>query len=394
MNLHRPTTRMMTILAAACAVLVAGPTGCTESLSIQSTPPGATVFIDNRDVGTTPLEYRTRSATPLYYRIEKAPYDPAVGTVGTRLVRARIIGMIFTAGLLRILTSPQEFDRDSLVVSLGPASAAVEPEKWIACYQPALTSVRVQGKTAGSVVRTGKEGDAFAFRDDPVEIVVTPDDRTVHLHLQNRISHSVKVLWEDAVFVDFDHLSNPIGRQEKGAAGESHRTSVIAPGTSIDESVFPTSRRFEATHTLQTTDQACAQQCQQSAYQCMAAFNCSGYRSRGPYVGEAWLLFAIADGIDAGLCERRCLDQTHACLGSCTRLTRHSEGWQQLPIVPSLVRKCSQSEADFMRTAETAEPDTYAVLLPIGVGADTREYMLNFKAELFHYGHQRGCPAQ
>lgn len=51
--------------------------GCAESVLIRSVPPDAKVIIDNKDIGTTPVEYRTRDVRPFSYHIEREGF-PAV----------------------------------------------------------------------------------------------------------------------------------------------------------------------------------------------------------------------------------------------------------------------------------------------------------------------------
>jgi hypothetical protein len=47
-----------TLLPLACAALSIAASGCVERLlEVRSEPPGATVFVNGREVGTTPLEH-------------------------------------------------------------------------------------------------------------------------------------------------------------------------------------------------------------------------------------------------------------------------------------------------------------------------------------------------
>ncbi len=271
-------------------------------------------------------------------------------------------------------------------------SPNADPERWVANYLPVPTSVSVQGKRIEKIHANedAEPSDAVVFQDDIATIEIAPSRDTIDLRLSNRTARSLKVHWDDAVFVDFDKISKPLDRND---GGSTHDSQVIAPGTSIEETVYPVSRLFERSTTIRTMDRGCLQQCQQMAYQCMAAYNCSGYRSRNPYTGDYWALYAVLEGIDAGLCERRCAGEAQACMGSCGRTVQQSDGPQHLPIVPNLIRTCSQSEEDLIHAAEDTTPQTYAVLLPIEIGSATREYLINFEAEVFQYEPGEGCPS-
>ena len=272
-------------------------------------------------------------------------------------------------------------------------TATANLENWFADFKPALRSVTVDGKIAGKVQRAGENAQPlFIFQDNTLTLTVAPQEDTIDLRIGNRTERSLKVRWADAVFVDFDHTSHAIGRVKLEGSPAPQASSVIAPGTLGDETAFPQSRVYEASTSVHTTDQPCVQSCQQIVYQCMSANNCSGYRSRQPYTGEGWLLVAFANGLDAGLCERRCLDQLEPCVGSCDRTITRSEGLQHLPIVPSLPRPCGQSQDDFTRAAQAATPQTYAILLPVETAGTVREYMLNFEGSLFQYRKHQGCP--
>ena len=276
----------------------------------------------------------------------------------------------------------------------APRGVIPKKERRIATYLPMLQSVTINGKPlpGAKADQTEQRNTTSIIEDGVVRIEITSNADTIDLRLRDLTSNSIKVRWEDAVFVDFDRKSSPIGRRGFNFGPvESDAHSVIAPGTVIEKSVFPASRLYERSTPVQVTDQSCAQSCGQMVYQCMAGFNCSGYRSRQPYTGQNWAIYALIDGIDAGLCERRCVDQGQACLGTCGRVIKRSEGMSHLRIVPNLLRKCSQGQAEFERDAEKADQGTYAVLLPIEHGGARREYMLNFRAKLFEFELDEGC---
>jgi len=53
-----------------CALILAvAVAGCAESVQIRSAPPGATVYIDNTAIGTTPVEFKTHDVKPVMSRL-------------------------------------------------------------------------------------------------------------------------------------------------------------------------------------------------------------------------------------------------------------------------------------------------------------------------------------
>jgi hypothetical protein len=266
-------------------------------------------------------------------------------------------------------------------------------EKHVALYLLNLASVEVDGRRLDDVrEETAGSLSTYSTVDDPVELQITPRLDVIDLRLVNQSSRSIKVLWDDAVFVDFDQTSNPIGRRtvDYGPV-DSSTQSVIAPGTAIEKSVFSLNRTYDKTTATHETDMDCARSCDHLAFQCMAAYNCSGYRSRQPYTGKNGGLVMFAELLSAGLCERRCVDQGRACFRGCGRVVEHSEGLAHLNVVPALVRTCSMAVADFERAAEEANDGTYGVLIPIEVGGKRREYMLRFEPSLFDFDESTDC---
>jgi PEGA domain-containing protein len=102
-------------------VLVAALTvGCAESELVRSVPPDAKVFIDDKLVGSTPINFATQDVRPLPYRIEKPGYPAAEGTIQTRIAPGRVVGAVFTLGILAIFRSMHYFTPNPLDVIFGP----------------------------------------------------------------------------------------------------------------------------------------------------------------------------------------------------------------------------------------------------------------------------------
>ena len=66
------------------------------------------------------MVYETRDVEPLTYRIEKAGLPPAEGVVDARLAPGRLIGTIFTLGIVAACRPLRYFTPNPLDVQLGP----------------------------------------------------------------------------------------------------------------------------------------------------------------------------------------------------------------------------------------------------------------------------------
>lgn len=92
------------------AVLVTA--GCSESTRIQTSPPGARVYVDNVLVGVAPTVFTTSRAElskPHMCRAELDGYAPAEEPLRTTLAVGRLIGAIFTLGIVYAFRSPYAF---------------------------------------------------------------------------------------------------------------------------------------------------------------------------------------------------------------------------------------------------------------------------------------------
>lgn len=107
------------------ALVVVG--GCSESTVIRTNPPGASVYVNERYLGASPVEFEAKSWSVrprLYrYRVAKAGYLQSEGEVPARLSIGRIIAAYFS-GCLSCGRGFYVFDEDT-VVRLQP-----EPMWW------------------------------------------------------------------------------------------------------------------------------------------------------------------------------------------------------------------------------------------------------------------------
>ena len=95
---------------AACLFLIlVAVGGCAESVSIRSNPPGAKAYLDGVLVGTTPTYAevdRNALKTPHAWRVEFRNCDQAEGKTVTALAPGRVVGTVFTLGILAAFKSP------------------------------------------------------------------------------------------------------------------------------------------------------------------------------------------------------------------------------------------------------------------------------------------------
>jgi len=116
-------TRTPRAWLAIAAIVTTAISGCSEALRVKSQPPGATVYLDGVNVGETPMVYRTRQVRPLSYKVEKQGYPAVTGKVGTRVAGGRVVGAIFTLGILAIVRPMRAFVPRVIDAHLGPDDA-------------------------------------------------------------------------------------------------------------------------------------------------------------------------------------------------------------------------------------------------------------------------------
>lgn len=92
--------------------------GCSERVTFESRPPGAKVYVGDMYVGDTPTVYSTRNVVTRPYKVEKPGYPDAVGTLTARVAPGRIVGAIFTLGIVAAARPMLYYDPDSVDVDL------------------------------------------------------------------------------------------------------------------------------------------------------------------------------------------------------------------------------------------------------------------------------------
>lgn len=86
----------------------------------------------------------------------------------------------------------------------------------------------------------------YEYIDNYVKILLFADYKNINILLENLTQHSIRVIWDDAVFVDVDGtISRVIHKGTKYAQkDESIPPSVIIKGTTLADFIAPTSRIF------------------------------------------------------------------------------------------------------------------------------------------------------
>lgn len=110
-------------------VAVLSTIGCAERFVISSVPSGAKIFIDGTDAGVTPkqLVQGRQEVRPVHYQVEYQNHESKSGVVEPQFAKGRVIGGIFTAGVLLLFKSPYSMPDETMVVL--PAIPQQKPER-------------------------------------------------------------------------------------------------------------------------------------------------------------------------------------------------------------------------------------------------------------------------
>lgn len=118
----KSVTQLM--IVATCLTLAA----CSETTRIYTTPPGATVWINGRELGPAPVKLRVKSwsARPngFHYHVEKRGYLPQDGYVQPHLSVSRIVAAAVSSCLTCSFHGFYEFDEDTELVLQPEAPTA------------------------------------------------------------------------------------------------------------------------------------------------------------------------------------------------------------------------------------------------------------------------------
>jgi len=125
------------VASMAAAVLLSG---CAETAVVRSYPAGARLYLNNQYVGITPaainIPREQFDAGQYGYRLEQDGYEPIEGTLRTETCRGRVVGGVFTLGVVLLFkrptcfASPQDFSLTPLPGS-QPVAAQTEHQPTI-----------------------------------------------------------------------------------------------------------------------------------------------------------------------------------------------------------------------------------------------------------------------
>src|ERR1043166_9570677 len=102
--------------------------GCSESVRLKSSPPGASIYINEKALGDTPVSFTTASMRgPWRYRLGYHGTPVRGGEIETHVSRGRIWGTVFTAGILMLFRSPRVFISDEMLFRFFPPDASPPP---------------------------------------------------------------------------------------------------------------------------------------------------------------------------------------------------------------------------------------------------------------------------
>jgi PEGA domain-containing protein len=113
-----------------CAAYAASLCGCAESVAIKSYPPGAKAYIDGQFVGTTPAATqipRGNVTAEHNWRVEFRNCDGAEGKLAVRVAPGRIVGYIFTLGILAAFRGPYYFPVVDTALNGGDCETVLRP---------------------------------------------------------------------------------------------------------------------------------------------------------------------------------------------------------------------------------------------------------------------------
>src|ERR1041384_4382001 len=116
-------------LASGCATIMAGG---PDHVPVSTNPPGATVFLDNMPVGTTPMMVTlNRETSSGMIRLEMAGFQP-VTIIRAKGIHGWFLGNLCAGGLIGIVVDlvtgdVKSFDDSPIALGLTPAYGPAGP---------------------------------------------------------------------------------------------------------------------------------------------------------------------------------------------------------------------------------------------------------------------------
>ncbi|MBX3123182.1 MAG: PEGA domain-containing protein [Nitrospira sp.] len=95
--------------------------GTSQSLTVNSDPPGANVLINGTSAGTTPLQYQVPRRGDLTVEVQKPGYTPQTRVTGRKLSSVGIVdvigGALFLLPLLGLI-APGAWEQDPGIIGI------------------------------------------------------------------------------------------------------------------------------------------------------------------------------------------------------------------------------------------------------------------------------------
>jgi hypothetical protein len=90
--------------------------------------------------------------------------------------------------------------------------------------------------------------NTFTYRDAVIEATILPGEQGIDFRLANETAHAVKVIWDDAVFLDFDGTSRRVVHSgiRYGDHNSPQVPTVIAPRGHVQDVIVPVDRIWKS----------------------------------------------------------------------------------------------------------------------------------------------------
>jgi PEGA domain len=141
-------------------ILSVAVSGCAEYVSIKSYPGGAKAYVDGVAIGTTPATTnipRSQVGAPHPWRVEFRNCDFAEGYLETGVAGGRIVGYIFTAGILAIFRGPRYYRPVDAILTGGDCEGTGQANPAVAPSQPGIMIQNIVGDK-NQPINTGGSG--------------------------------------------------------------------------------------------------------------------------------------------------------------------------------------------------------------------------------------------
>ena len=349
--------------------------GTTQRIDIDTTPPRAQVSF-NGVTGIAPANLTVRRRGWGVFKATKEGYQPACKVLPSSKNSLLVLLDSIPAAIplaIDLITGAIHTFPDSIRCALPPVPEGATPrtlpsdeelletagyssnpceqefrcdlEAWSALYR--LTLVEVlrpvhQGRRYSQTISVPPSlPGGFLYGDSSIEITILPAFDGVDFRLRNLTEHAVKLVWDEAVFMDLDGTSNRVLHAGVRYAERNNAQvdSVVAPGGVLQDVIVPVNR---------------------------VVFGVLGSIQETP--GGASVVVLPPDSSTGGFAR-----------------------WYQLPLVDATFRGCEETEARFNSRVSRSIGSRFSVLLPLEVEGVVNEYTFVFGISDAELGYGLEC---